>query len=419
MSDRSWDLAAVHALLRDTDDDEERRRLLNRVDVLTSIVRPDVLRRTADHDDPAVDVAQDVPVTYAVLAPADGPDLRRCLASLPSGSARLVVDTSASTAGPTADHLGPATDDVQVTRFEWCDDFAAARNHAVDVIGRGWVVFVDVDEVLMPTCAARLPLILQHLSAHPGSHALAASLRVWDGGTGKPARIGRILRADGDVRYRGAVHEELVRTASAPIVVDLDCDVLHTGYRGVAGEDRLLRNLAILDRVIAEGDGRAKDHFYRARDGERLRDPAEVESDLLAAIAAPDEHIAFQGDPRGAALQRLVQAALDAGDTERAEELIAQGSDHLGGRRSSALSSLVARHELESAATRLRSAAASALLVVTEPVEVSRHLDALAMTSLVLGDVDTLQHIVNGELGGTEPPHLARLLSALDARPIP
>ena len=79
----------------------------------------------------------------------------RCIAralesARPHVDRMVVLDTGSADATPEiAAHLG-----AEVGRFAWCDDFAAARNAALEMADADWVLMLDADEWLEGAAAA-------------------------------------------------------------------------------------------------------------------------------------------------------------------------------------------------------------------------------------------------------------------------
>lgn len=73
-------------------------------------------------------------------------NLPRCLASAkPYVDEMIVVDTGSEDGTPEiARHYG-----ANVRYFEWCDDFAAARNYAISQASGNWILMLDADEELV------------------------------------------------------------------------------------------------------------------------------------------------------------------------------------------------------------------------------------------------------------------------------
>jgi glycosyltransferase involved in cell wall biosynthesis len=157
----------------------------------------------------------------------------------------IVVDTgSADDTVKIAQSMG-----AKVLHFEWRDDFAAAKNTALDAAGGDWIVFLDADEYFADdTCkdlrTAIFDANLQNKNAigcrkedinsddNDSIIAVEFNIRIFKAGT----------------RYRYAIHEEPYNTEGVKILsVDKSFFYLkHTGYSKSVGTQKADRNLAIL-----------------------------------------------------------------------------------------------------------------------------------------------------------------------------
>ena len=73
-------------------------------------------------------------------------NLPRCLDSAkPYVDEIIVVDTGSVDGTPEI----AAEYGAKVSYFEWCDDFAAARNYAISQISGDWILMLDADEELV------------------------------------------------------------------------------------------------------------------------------------------------------------------------------------------------------------------------------------------------------------------------------
>jgi hypothetical protein len=408
MIEAVWDLAGAHAALEASKSPEERVALRSRLAVLTKINRPDVLAQTSSQYRTRTPGTPARTVSYCVLWQGDDLGLKRTLSSLPAGARVLILGRSTA-----VDPSVTARSDLQVAPipFAWTDDFAAARNAAIRRAEPGWVVFIDADEAFLPGSCELLELALGQFALHPRHERIGVSLRVWDGQRGSSARIGRALRSDGVITYRGAVHEEMHARDGSVIEVDLDCDVLHDGYGGPGGSDRARRNLRILDRLVKSGEAGAKEYFYRGRDGESLRTSEDTETDLFTAAGLPSDSIPFQGSPSKAAAMRLIQRTIEAGELDSARDLLRQLSADLPASDLNALRLALEHEDLARVALRLRSRAAAAL--ADEPRDEGALLDDVGVLSLLIGDYDTARAVLFGVLGNAEPARMRLIASTL------
>jgi glycosyltransferase involved in cell wall biosynthesis len=147
---------------------------------------------------------------------------------------------------------------ARVFDFEWIDDFAAARNHAVDRARGEWILYIDADERVRPASAARLR---QQLSSptHVGYYVLLHSRPRFT-----PYWEMRLFRNDPRVRFRGVIHENIW-----PALAE---------YRA-AHKGRIGRSELVLDHEGYEGDQSAKHRRNLPLLKRRLRaDPTAVYS---------------------------------------------------------------------------------------------------------------------------------------------
>lgn len=177
------------------------------------------------------------------------PDCLDSLRACPAVEEICVLDTGstdrtieiASTAG------------ARVQQWAWRDDFAAARNRALDMARSAWVLVIDADERLQAD-AAGLGAWLQR--AHAGAFdALVVDVEVIrDGRVERTAPSLRLLRRE-TMLYRGRIHEVPGRKDGRQVqALHLDSDaarLTHVGYDSPAAMDRRrARNLELADREV-------------------------------------------------------------------------------------------------------------------------------------------------------------------------
>lgn len=86
-------------------------------------------------------------LSVCVITKNEEKNIKRCLASLSGYGFELVVVDTGSTDG-TIEAVREFTD--RLYQFEWCDDFAAAKNYAISKAQHDLVLVVDSDEFLEP-----------------------------------------------------------------------------------------------------------------------------------------------------------------------------------------------------------------------------------------------------------------------------
>lgn len=189
-------------------------------------------------------------VSACVIARNEEKNIARCIRSFRNFVDEIVVVDTGSTDGTVsiAEGLG-----ARVLHFEWCDDFAAAKNFALDQVSGDWIVFPDADEYFCEECA---PKIRESIGvAERGGYSLISCvLRNIDPENPDckiPESLAtRILKKG--VRYRYAIHEEPYADGKAKILFaeKFRFFMVHTGYSPRISPDKAKRNLAILLREI-------------------------------------------------------------------------------------------------------------------------------------------------------------------------
>ncbi|HEY9667173.1 MAG TPA: glycosyltransferase family 2 protein [Coleofasciculaceae cyanobacterium] len=190
-------------------------------------------------------------LSLCVIAKNERENLSRCLASVkPYVDEMIVVDTGSEDETPEiARQYG-----AKVISFEWCDDFAAARNYSISKASGDWILVLDADEELVILSE----YFKERLALHP--ELLAYSIiRTEVNNTEEmaPLHTIRLFRNSLEIRYINRFHEQL-RYQSKPLnalsVGNLESiKILHYGYQ----EQQLLqknlnRNIPILEAIRQE-----------------------------------------------------------------------------------------------------------------------------------------------------------------------
>lgn len=152
---------------------------------------------------------------------------------------QIVVDTgSTDRTVELAESMG-----AKVYHFQWIDDFAAAKNFAIEKASGDWIAFLDADEYFMPEEAAKIMPLLNKLSRTPYHVMLTSWMHINQVGKifagGVQTRIFR--RLDG-LRYRKRIHEELEWSGNSIINCTVDASnelaILHSGYDHETSSDK-------------------------------------------------------------------------------------------------------------------------------------------------------------------------------------
>jgi glycosyltransferase involved in cell wall biosynthesis len=187
----------------------------------------------------------------AMIVKDEAGHLPACLESIrPVVDDIVVVDTGSADQTPAI----AAAHGARVFHQPWRDDFAAARNAALDRCRTDWILYIDADERLAPVGRREVEALL----AGAREVAFRLLLRPVIGST--PYREYRLWRNDPRIRFSGAMHEKVVPAIHAVGAMDRrpisPCDLLleHIGYEGDQTRKHR-RNLPLLRRQVrAEPD---------------------------------------------------------------------------------------------------------------------------------------------------------------------
>jgi len=182
--------------------------------------------------------------------------LGRCLESVREVAQQIVVVDTGST-DRTRDIA--ARYGAECHSFEWCDDFSAARNAALERATGDWVLMLDADEELLPGQQEALEKALQD------STALAFRLPMIDLGREEEgvSYVPRLFRNAPGLFYLGRVHEQVFSSVEARRaewgLENKFCSIrlLHHGYTRelVRSRDKIARNLRLLQKAMEELPG--------------------------------------------------------------------------------------------------------------------------------------------------------------------
>jgi glycosyltransferase involved in cell wall biosynthesis len=182
-------------------------------------------------------------LALVVIARNEARCITRCLRSFAGHVDRMLVLDTGSTDDTVA--LARAAG-AEVRHFEWCDDFATARNAALRAAGADWHLVVDADEWLDSGAEA----LAAWRQTPPHRLGLVDIRNTFDGPQGEgvaTAAIARLL--PGHVRYQGRIHEQPdTALPAAPSGLRL----LHDGYASAQKQAKADRNERLLHLALAE-----------------------------------------------------------------------------------------------------------------------------------------------------------------------
>lgn len=157
----------------------------------------------------------------------------------------VVVDTGSTDRTPQICTLLGA----EVHFYKWTNSFSDARNHALSYMRTEWILQLDADEELLGFSIEDIQPMLKNPVVGGLQVALHNTL---SGGLESVHHYTRLVRRHPQIRYAGAIHEQIAESIRALglEIVDSPISILHLGYETHSPE-KIERNAELLRREIA------------------------------------------------------------------------------------------------------------------------------------------------------------------------
>lgn len=181
---------------------------------------------------------------------------------------QIVVDTgSTDRTVEIAKEMG-----ATIHHFPWIDDFAAAKNYAIEQAKGNWILFLDADEYLDEDGKRNLVKLLNYLKENRGQSEEVEVIRAEirnidkDGSLISSHYQDRIFRNKPSLRYVGAIHESLSCMEDRDFVFYYasEIKIWHTGYQQNLKKQKGERNTLILEKLIGENSESYDLSYYLA-----------------------------------------------------------------------------------------------------------------------------------------------------------
>ncbi|NEP89044.1 MAG: tetratricopeptide repeat protein [Okeania sp. SIO2C2] len=193
-------------------------------------------------------------LSFCIIVKNEEKNLPRCLASVKDTVDEMVVlDTGSTDRTPEiAQEFG-----AKVHYFEWCNDFAAARNESLKYVTGDWVLVLDADEYLSPKIA---PHIQEAIKSD--RYILINLIREEIGAQQSPySLVSRLFRNHPEIKFSRPYHaivddsitEILAKESHWEIASLPDIAVLHEGYQKgeITSKNKLQRAKAAMESYFS------------------------------------------------------------------------------------------------------------------------------------------------------------------------
>ena len=269
-----------------------------------------------------------IKVSACVIVKNEAANIERWLACVRQLATEIVVvDTGSDDATVEMAQAGGA----EVVHFDWCDDFSAAKNFALDQVHGEWVIFLDADEYFSPDT---IDLVLPAIARFHANRRVIGLVTRWinfdEDDHSRFINSGcqmRILRHQRTVRYRGKVHEAISNLSGEPerhMQLVPEIKIYHTGYTARLMPEKCRRNLQLLQEETAGRELHPLENVYFMDCYKGLEDYEKVLQYAERAIATGERFAGMETDADIGRITALVKLGRSS------EQVLAAIDDAIG-----------------------------------------------------------------------------------------
>ena len=197
-----------------------------------------------------------LPLSVCMIVRNEADKLLASLTSVTSVSSEIiVVDTGSTDATAEVARTAGAI----VMEMQWQDSFSIARNASLAQATRPFILVLDADERVTPESLDALAKYCASDCPPPGRVLLRS-----DGVTMAKTRI---FPSHSGYAFAGRVHEQVVRFGAPVTPIGTGIALDHVGYtpEAIASQDKIQRNLRLLELDLADAPSDAYLHYQKGR----------------------------------------------------------------------------------------------------------------------------------------------------------
>ncbi len=215
-----------------------------------------------------------VKISACVITKNEAESISRCLQSVKDiVNEMIVVDTgSTDDTVKISEQLG-----AEIFHYQWCNDFSAARNYALEQAKGDWIIFLDADEYIAVDKIKNVRSVIDEIHGDRRIEAVRCQMKNIEGIGGSLRSSNpsvRIFRNSQVIRYKGSVHESIFKRMEPVKTINVKNRVIvyHTGYTKETVPEKMRRNTVLLEEELKKGIVRNLTYYYLSdsywRDGE-------------------------------------------------------------------------------------------------------------------------------------------------------
>jgi glycosyltransferase involved in cell wall biosynthesis len=210
--------------------------------------------------------------------------LEDCLKSARALVEQIVIVDTGSTDGTI--HIAEKYH-AEIYHFEWRDDYAAARNFALEKATAYWIIHLDADERI----AAESLYHIERLLKTSTDDAFTLNVRNWHPKEDMIQYLDspqiRIFRNDKKYRYKNRIHEQIAYSIekNKGVIFSTNDVIHHYGYR-FANREKMKKNCELLRLAVQK---EAENTYLTYKLGESYKAIGEMEKAKDAFLKAESE----------------------------------------------------------------------------------------------------------------------------------
>lgn len=155
---------------------------------------------------------------------------------------------------------------IEVLQQPWENDFSKARNYAIDHANGEWIIFLDADEYFVKDCREEVYTAIAKAKRNGNEYILCQIVNLGNKGVGNCFKTIRIFENKKSIRYRGKIHERLMKANGTLTGEDAseEIEIYHDGYMSatVEKQNKKERNKKMLLEELRKQPKSSDIHFY-------------------------------------------------------------------------------------------------------------------------------------------------------------